>query len=244
MSVKNHAVLRAENLTKRLKVGEVQVDALKGVSLEVHKGEFVAVIGPSGSGKSTLLGLMGGLDSPTSGKLYIDGVDITKMNERDLTRIRNEKIGFIFQSFNLIPTLSAEENVALPIQFARNKIGKPTERARELLTLFGLGDRTHHRPSQLSGGQQQRVAIARSLANNPPMLLADEPTGNLDTTSAAIVLEAFRRIQREFGTTVIVVTHDLDVAAQADRIIKIVDGMVAEDSPQIATKPERVGVHA
>ncbi len=228
-------VLRAVNLTKQLKVGEVKVDALRGVSLSVARGEFVAVIGPSGSGKSTLLGLMGGLDSPTSGQLFIDGVDITRMNERELTRIRNEKIGFIFQSFNLIPTLTAEENVALPIQFSRLRAYHPIARARELLTLFGLGDRAHHRPAQLSGGQQQRVAIARALANNPPMLLADEPTGNLDTASTQIVLDAFRKIQHDLGTTVIIVTHDMDIASTADRIIRIVDGRVAEDAPTAAT---------
>lgn len=237
----SNEVLRAVDLTKQLKVGEVKVDALRGVSLSVARGEFVAVIGPSGSGKSTLLGLMGGLDSPTSGQLFIDGVDITRMNERELTRIRNEKIGFIFQSFNLIPTLTAEENVALPIQFSRLRTHHPVTRARELLTLFGLGDRTHHRPSQLSGGQQQRVAIARALANNPPMLLADEPTGNLDTTSSQIVLDAFRKIQRDLGTTVILVTHDMDIAATADRIIRIVDGRVAEDAPTAAVVPPLVG---
>jgi putative ABC transport system ATP-binding protein len=223
-------VLEAEGLTKQLKVGEVTVDALKGVSLKVAKGEFVAVIGPSGSGKSTLLGLMGGLDSPTTGKIAIDGVDITKMSERELTRIRNEKIGFIFQSFNLIPTLSALENVALPMQFARQRVAKnPTSRAKELLELLGLGDRLANRPSQLSGGQQQRVAIARALANNPPLLLADEPTGNLDTASSDIVMNAFRSIQKTIGTTIIIVTHDMDIASQAERVITIVDGLVADD---------------
>lgn len=238
-------VLEVVNVSKRLTVGEVTVDALRDVSLTVLKGEFIAIIGPSGSGKSTLLGLIGGLDSPTTGTIAIDGTDITRMDERALTRVRNEKIGFIFQSFNLIPTLTAEENVSLPIQFSRSKaFANPGARARELLGEFGLGDRTHHRPSQLSGGQQQRVAIARALANNPPMLLADEPTGNLDTTSAGIVLEAFRRIQHDFGTTIIVVTHDLNVASQADRVIKIVDGQVVEDAVQIVMKPQAVGVHA
>jgi putative ABC transport system ATP-binding protein len=229
-SPQNHPVLVVDNVTKQLKVGEVTVDALKGVSLIVNKGEFVAVIGPSGSGKSTLLGLMGGLDTPTSGTISIDDVNITNMNERELTRIRNEKIGFIFQSFNLIPTLSAQENVALPAQFSRikNKI-TPTNRAKELLTMFGIGDRNHHRPSQLSGGQQQRVAIARSLVNDPPLLMADEPTGNLDSASTQIVMQAFRHIQKTIGTTIIVVTHDMDIASQADRVITIVDGKIADD---------------
>lgn len=230
MSSKNTPVLQAEHLRKELQVGEVKVVALRDVSLSVARGEFVAVIGPSGSGKSTLLGLMGGLDTPTSGRIWIDGVDITEMNERALTRIRNEKIGFVFQSFNLIPTLTALENVALPVQFARHKPAeKPFARAQRLLETLGLGDRLDHRPTQLSGGQQQRVAVARALANNPPLLLADEPTGNLDSTSSVTVLEAFRDIQRELGTTIIVVTHDMDVASQCDRIISLVDGEIVGD---------------
>ncbi len=224
-------VLEITNLTKRLSVGEVTVDALKGVSFSVQRGEFVAVIGPSGSGKSTLLGLMGGLDVATSGKIVIDGIDITTMSERDLTRIRNEKIGFVFQSFNLIPTLTALENVSLPIQFTRKAHKEsPSQRAKSLLDLFELGDRLDHRPSQLSGGQQQRVAIARALANYPPLVLADEPTGNLDTTSSTIVMRALRQIQKQMDTTVIIVTHDMDIAAQADRVVTIVDGLIASDN--------------
>ena len=229
MGNNNNTVLRVENLHKHLKVGEVTVKALRGVSLEVKRGEMLGVIGPSGSGKSTLLGLIGGLDTPTEGTVHIDGVDITNLGERALTRIRNEKIGFVFQSFNLIPTLTALENVALPVQFARDRQFKPHDRARELLEMLGMGDRVTHRPTQLSGGQQQRVAIARSLANNPPLLLADEPTGNLDTSSSEIVMEAFRRIQKEMNTTIIVVTHDMDVASQLDRVITLIDGHIAED---------------
>jgi putative ABC transport system ATP-binding protein len=226
------SVLRTENLTKELQVGDVRVQALRGVTLSVPRGEFMGVIGPSGSGKSTLLGLIGGLDSPTSGTVHIDGVDITKMDERALTRIRNEKIGFVFQAFNLINTLTAWENVALPIQFSRKRGGNPQKRAAELLDMLGLGDRVHHRPAQLSGGQQQRVAIARALANNPPLLLADEPTGNLDTSSTEIVLKAFRDVQKNMGITIVMVTHNMEIAAQLDRVITLVDGQIANDATQ------------
>jgi putative ABC transport system ATP-binding protein len=226
--------LKADTLHKELRVGEVTVQALRGISLEVKRGEMLGVIGPSGSGKSTLLGLIGGLDSPTSGHVYIDGEDITDMNERQLTQIRNEKIGFVFQSFNLIPTLTALENVALPIQFSRNA-RKPHQRAAELLELFGLGERIHHRPNQLSGGQQQRVAIARALANNPPLLLADEPTGNLDTGSSEIVMNSFRNVREKMNTTIVIVTHDMEVASQMDRVITLIDGHIASDARSTAT---------
>ncbi len=222
-------VLRAENLTKELKVGEVTVQALRGVSLSVASGEFMGIIGPSGSGKSTLLGLIGGLDTPTSGSVFIDGIDITHMSERALTRIRNEKIGFVFQFFNLIPTLTAVENVALPIQFARHRQYNPGQRAKELLQMLGLGDRMHHRPTQLSGGQQQRVAIARALANSPALLLCDEPTGSLDSESSEVVMKALRDVQKTTGTTVIIVTHNMDVASQVDRLVTLADGRIAND---------------
>ncbi|MEM9953692.1 MAG: ABC transporter ATP-binding protein [Chloroflexota bacterium] len=225
-------VVKANNLTKEFMSGEVQVKALHGISLEIQRGEFVGIIGPSGSGKSTLMGLIGGLDTPTSGTIAIDGVDISSMKERKLTRIRNEKIGFVFQSFNLIPTLTAVENVALPIQFARNSEFNATRRAKELLDLFGLGDRFTHRPTQLSGGQQQRVAIARALANNPPLLLGDEPTGNLDTKSSDVVMNALREVQSTMNTTVVLVTHDMDIASQVDRLITLVDGKIAQDDPR------------
>jgi putative ABC transport system ATP-binding protein len=230
-------VLQVEDARKDLKVGEVTVNALRGVSLSVKRGEFVAIVGPSGSGKSTLLGLIGGLDTPTAGKVMIDGVDITRLSERALTRIRNEKIGFVFQQFNLIPTLSALENVALPIQFSRSSQFDGAKRAKELLTRFGMGDRIHHRPAQLSGGQQQRVAIARALANNPPLLLADEPTGNLDSESTDVVMTALRDIQRDFDTTVIIVTHDTAIAASVDRVITLIDGHIASDAdPRISAQ--------
>lgn len=221
-----NAVIRVRGLTRDLPMGKVTVHALRGVDLTVYSGEMVSIIGPSGSGKSTLLGLIGGLDSPTRGTVEIDGVDITRMNEDRLTEIRNEKIGFVFQFFNLIPTLTALENVALPIQFARKPLFRPQPRAKELLELLGMGDRLHHRPAELSGGQQQRVAIARALANNPPLILADEPTGNLDSESGRRVLEALTQIQREAGTTVVIVTHDADIARFAGRTVTLIDGEI------------------
>jgi len=228
MSVNHNTIIEIRGLTKELPLGKVTVHALRGVNMDVYQGEMVSIVGPSGSGKSTLLGLIGGLDSPTHGSVVIDGVDISRMNEDQLTTIRNEKIGFIFQFFNLIPTLTALENVALPIQFAHKPQFKPERRARELLELLGLGDRMRHRPAELSGGQQQRVAIARALANNPPLLLADEPTGNLDTESGQVVLEALKDVQRESGTTVVIVTHDADLTQYTDRTITLIDGEIAE----------------
>ncbi len=219
-------VLRTANVIKDLPLGAETVHILRGISLEIYKGERVGIIGPSGSGKTTLLGLMGGLDTPTSGSIEIDGIDISRLSESRLTEVRNEKIGFVFQFFNLVPTLTALENVALPIEFARKPQFHPRRRAAELLDLLGLKDRLHHRPNQLSGGQQQRVAIARALANNPPLLLADEPTGNLDTESGKVVLKALQDVQRETGTTVIVVTHDPRIANQMDRVLTLLDGQL------------------
>jgi putative ABC transport system ATP-binding protein len=227
-----HPVIDLQNVTKDLKLGAHTVHALRGVSLQVMPGEIVSIIGPSGSGKSTLLGIMGGLDNATAGKVSLDGVDITRMSEDRLTEIRNEKIGFIFQFFNLIPTLTALENVALPIQFAQRRRFSPNQRARELLKDLGLADRTHHRPSQLSGGQQQRVAIARALANEPPLLLADEPTGNLDRESGELVLQTLQELREKRGTTVVIVTHDPELAARADRILTLVDGEIVNAMQQ------------
>ncbi len=223
-------MIRAVGVTKELPLGQHTIHALRGVDMEILSGEIVGIVGPSGSGKSTLLGIIGGLDSPTQGKIEIDGVDITRMNEDQLTEIRNEKIGFIFQFFNLIPTLTALENVALPVQFARKRAYNPEKRAKELLVSLGLQDRLNHRPSELSGGQQQRVAIARALANNPPLLMADEPTGNLDTESGAAVLDSLQNIRSEFGTTVVIVTHDRELASQTDRILHLIDGKMVEDA--------------
>jgi len=223
-------VLRATGLTKDLPLGAVVVHAVRGIDLEIYENEMVGIVGPSGSGKSTLLGLIGGLDSPTTGRVEIDGVDITHMSEGRLTEVRNEKIGFVFQFFNLIPTLTALENVALPIQFAQHPKYDPEKRARELLSLLGLQDRLNHRPMELSGGQQQRVAIARALANNPPLLLADEPTGNLDSEASEVVLEALRDVWRGTGTTVVLVTHDRELAARMDRVLHLSDGRLADEA--------------
>jgi putative ABC transport system ATP-binding protein len=228
----SQVVIRTRGLTKELPLGRYTVHALRGVDMDIYAGEMVGIVGPSGSGKSTLLGLIGGLDTPTHGTIAIDGVDITRMNEDQLTAVRNEKIGFIFQFFNLIPTLTALENVALPIQFAQKPRFKPEKRAKELLNALGMGDRMRHRPSELSGGQQQRVAIARALANNPPLLLADEPTGNLDSESGAMVMEALEQIRAEAGTTVVIVTHDPKLAQHADRVLTLVDGAIANGVPQ------------
>jgi putative ABC transport system ATP-binding protein len=224
-------VLKATDITKELPLGKLIVHALRGVNLSICRNEMVGIVGPSGSGKSTLLGLMGGLDSPTHGTLELDGVDITHLNEGQLTEVRNEKIGFVFQFFNLIPTLTAVENVALPIQFARKPQFKAEDRAREILALLGLEDRLNHRPMELSGGQQQRVAIARALANNPPLLLADEPTGNLDSESSEVVLDALHNVQKELGTTVVLVTHSLELAERTQRILELVDGVIVSDRP-------------
>ena len=217
-------VLQGMGLTKQFKAGDLVVDALRGVDITITRGEAIAIIGPSGSGKSTLMGILGGLDTPTAGSLQIGGVDVTDMGENRLAEIRNEYIGFVFQQFNLMPTLTAVENVALPVQFAGKRKFEPRRRAVDLLTRFGLGDRLKNRPSQLSGGEQQRVAIARALANDPPLLLCDEPTGALDTENGDIVLDTLFQARTELGTAVVIVTHDPRVAARANRTLVMTDG--------------------
>jgi ABC-type antimicrobial peptide transport system, ATPase component len=220
-------MIRTEHLTKIYRMGAVEVHALRDVSLEIRDGEFIAIIGPSGSGKSTLLNLIGCLDTPTSGDVFIDGIDTASLSENGLAEIRRKKIGFIFQQFNLVHTLSALENVALPMFFAGVGREKRLKRGEELLVRVGLGERIHHKPSELSGGQQQRVAIARALSNDPGIIIGDEPTGNVDTDAGNAIMDILGGLNRE-GRTIIVVTHDAEIAARAGRIKRMRDGMVLE----------------
>ena len=219
-------VVRAVGLTRRYEMGDTFVDALQGVDLTIARGEFVALVGPSGSGKSTVLNLIGGLDRPTSGEVWINGTELGSSDERTLTRHRRQHVGFVFQSFNLLPRLTAEENVAQPLMFSGVPEKERLSRARTLLTRVGLGPRLTHRPTQLSGGEQQRVAIARALVGQPALLLADEPTGNLDTATGAEIMRLLKELNRERSLTLLVVTHDPEVAAFADRVVKLRDGQV------------------
>jgi len=223
----NHkVVMDVRDITKSLPLGHERIDILKGISFQIMSGEFVSIVGPSGSGKSTLLGIIAGLDNPSSGQVLIDGVDITTMSESKLAAIRNNKIGMVFQAFNLIPTLTAQENVEVPLYVGKHK-GSPSARARELLALVGLSHRLTHRPNQLSGGEQQRVAIARALATDPAFVLADEPTGNLDAKNSENVLKLIAYLREQTGKTFIIATHNPVVASHADRSIHIVDGKIA-----------------
>jgi putative ABC transport system ATP-binding protein len=217
--------LEAIDVRKSLPLGRERVDILKGISLKIEHGELVAIVGPSGSGKSTLLGIIAGLDSPSAGRVLVDGVDITNMGEARLASVRNQKIGMVFQAFNLIPTLTAQENVEVPLYVGKHP-GSPAARARELLQLVGLGHRLGNKPNQLSGGEQQRVAVARALATNPAIVIMDEPTGNLDKKNGDNVLQMVRDLRTATGTTFVIATHDPNVAAAADRAIRIVDGRV------------------
>jgi putative ABC transport system ATP-binding protein len=220
------AALEARDIYKSLPLGRERVEILKGISLRIAHGELVAIVGPSGSGKSTLLGIIAGLDSPTSGQVLVDGVDISRMSEAKLAAVRNAKIGMVFQAFNLIPTLTAQENVEIPLYVGRHP-GSPSARSRELLDLVGLGHRLGNRPNQMSGGEQQRVAVARALATNPAIVIMDEPTGNLDKQNGDNVLRMVRELRQATGTTFVIATHDPNVASAADRAIRIVDGLVA-----------------
>src|SRR3989344_8390420 len=218
------SIVRIEKVWKTYTIGENKVHALRGLDLEIKKGEFVAIQGPSGSGKSTAMNMIGALDTPSKGAVYLDGHNIANLSESNLAQIRGKKIGFIFQQFNLIPSLSAVENVMLPLIFQGVSAKEREEKAREALTLVGLGDRMEHRPTELSGGQQQRVAIARALAGEPEMILADEPTGNLDSKTGENVLEFLLKLHKEEGKTIVMVTHDPDIAKAADRVEFLKDG--------------------
>jgi putative ABC transport system ATP-binding protein len=226
------SILQASGLTKIIDTGTHRVEILRGVDLEVPKGQFVAIMGASGSGKSTLLGLLAGLDTATAGKVVIDGVDITGLKEDELALVRGRKLGFVFQSYQLIPTLTAEENVLLPHELAGGDVKAGMARARDLLRSVGLDDRMDHYPVQLSGGEQQRVALARAFMVKPPILMADEPTGNLDSVNGALVLDLLISLNRREGTTLVLVTHDRTLAARADRIVTLSDGKVVADEMQ------------
>jgi putative ABC transport system ATP-binding protein len=221
------AVVSAEALVRRYGEGDLAVEALRGVSLEVEAGRMTAIMGPSGSGKSTLMHMLAGLDTPTEGSILLDGVEITRLSERKLTHLRRETIGFVFQFFNLLPMLTAEENVTLPLAIAGEK--PDPEWVEELLHTIGIADRRTHRPAELSGGQQQRVAIARALITRPKVLFADEPTGNLDSSSSKEVLAILRRSVDDWGQTIVMVTHDAGAAAMADRILFLADGRIVRD---------------
>ena len=222
-------VLEANNVTKQYSMGEVVVSALREVSFVVTKGEFVAVMGPSGSGKSTLLHLLGGLDEPTSGEIALAGHTITHLSDDEVTIVRRRKVGFIFQFYNLVPTLTAAENVALPLLIDGQRIDKHTEKIERLLAMVGLAERRDHKPDQMSGGQQQRVAIARAFVNDPEIVLADEPTGNLDSQSGTAILELLRRSAEALQQTIVMVTHDPRAASYADRVVFLKDGRIVQN---------------
>ncbi|HLB72109.1 MAG: ABC transporter ATP-binding protein [Candidatus Methanoperedens sp.] len=225
-------IIQITNLT-RIYVDGVEIRALDGVELDIEKGEFLAIVGPSGSGKSTLLNLIGILDTPTSGTILLKGIDVTKMSDKERSRIRNQELGFIFQYHHLLPDFNALENVMMPLLINGMKTSKAREKAREMLEEVGLGDRLYHRSNQLSGGQNQRVAVARALVNNPSIVIGDEPTGNLDSKSSDNIYELLRKLNREHNQTFILVTHDERMAAKTDRIIRLVDGKVVEDSRKV-----------
>jgi len=224
------AVIQIENLTRVYQMGETEVRALAGVSLEVKRNEYIAIMGPSGSGKSTLMNMIGCLDTPSSGEYILNGNHVSQMNDSDLAEVRNREIGFVFQTFNLLPRTSCLANVELPLIYAGVKASDRKERALEVLDKVGLGDRVDHKPNELSGGQRQRVAIARALVNSPSILLADEPTGNLDTKTGDEIMLLFEELYRS-GNTIILVTHENEIAEYARRIVRLRDGLVEKDVP-------------
>jgi putative ABC transport system ATP-binding protein len=222
------SIIQLENIQKSYFLGKQELKVLKGISLEIFKNEYVALMGPSGSGKSTLMNILGCLDSPTAGKYILNSKDVSKMPDDDLADVRNKEIGFVFQQFNLLPRLTAAENVALPLVYNGTSKKIRTELSLEMLDRVGLADRSHHKPNELSGGQNQRVAIARALVNNPSIILADEPTGNLDSKTSVEIMNIFDKIQAD-GNTVILVTHEEDIANYAHRIIRLKDGIIESD---------------
>jgi putative ABC transport system ATP-binding protein len=224
----NDAVVTINNVTKTYLMGKVEVRALQGISLVVKRGEFLSIMGPSGCGKSTMMHIVGCLDRPTTGRVLLDDIDINKLDDNSLAEIRNKKVGFVFQTFNLLPKLNAVENVELPLIYAGLKPDERRERALELLEMVGLKERAFHRPPEMSGGQSQRVAIARALANNPSIIMADEPTGNLDSKSGEEIIHLFKELNNK-GITLIMVTHDQDIANFSKRIIRLKDGLVVAD---------------
>jgi putative ABC transport system ATP-binding protein len=225
----NQTTIQIQDITKVYRLGQVSVHALRGVTLAVHKGEMVAIMGPSGSGKSTLMNIIGCLDQPTSGSYTLDGTEVSRLNDNQLATIRNRKIGFVFQTFNLLPRMAALDQVELPMLYAGGDHRR--ERALAALQSVGLADRVRHKPTEMSGGEQQRVAIARALVSNPSIILADEPTGNLDSRSSEEIMSILQKLNAEQGITVVLVTHDPDLAAHARRIIHIRDGRIISDEP-------------
>jgi len=228
-------VIRTVNITRNFVLGKEVIKVLKGISISVMKNEYVAFMGPSGSGKSTFMNIIGCLDTPTSGQYFLNGTDVSKMNDWELAGVRNKEIGFIFQTFNLLPRYTALENVALPLVYAGYSKAERLRRAKEVLEQVGLADRMKHKPNELSGGQRQRVAIARALVNHPTILLADEPTGNLDTKTSYEIMALFDELHQR-GNTIIVVTHEEDIAKHTSRIIRLRDGMIESDVPNIPEK--------